>query len=135
MRGVVGVALDIVGGFLVASAVMAAILFVRFVIAYANADGRSPFQSALSRTGKWTFGLVAGVFSTVAVGLVQFGDLVGMTVGFIVGHPYFASNFGVAGVGAGALSGMWTLTAQQYLGVALAIVGLVFLVVEVDDAV
>jgi len=134
MRGVVSV-VDLLGGLLAALGAFLAIVAVRFVIAYANADTRRPFATAVTRTGRWTFGLLGGVFGAVALGLVQFGDLVGGFVGFVVSHPYFASNFGIAGVGAGAISGMFQLTTQQFLGIAFVIVGAVFVAMEADDVV
>ncbi|WP_226010521.1 hypothetical protein [Halomicrobium salinisoli] len=128
---------DPVAGLLAAVGVLGAIVGLRFLIALARvSDTESPLRRAVSRTGQWAMALAAGVGSAAGLGLVQFGDLVGGFVQFVVGHPYFVSNIGVIGLGAGGLSGAFQLSTSQFVGIAMAIVGAVFIAMEVseDDA-
>ena len=111
-------------------AILGAVVLLRFGVAYARSEDLSV---SWDRTTKWVTGVAMAIAGAVSLGLVQFGDLIGMGFEFIVGHPYFVSNFGVAGLGAGALSGVISLTTSQYVGIALALIGVVFLVVEVDE--
>ncbi|WP_436931674.1 hypothetical protein [Halosimplex halobium] len=128
--------LDLVGGLLMGLLLMLLIVLGRFLVAYARVrDRRDALSTATAITGRWTLGLILGGASAAAVGLVQFGDIVGMTVGFIVGHPYFVTNFGILGLGGAGLSGLISISGQQFVGAGMVIVGAVFLTVEVDDAV
>jgi hypothetical protein len=128
--------IDFVGAFLMGLLLVVLIVLGRFLIAYSRVrDRRDALSRAFAITGKWTLMVIVGGMSAVAVGLVNFADVVNVAFGFIVGHPYFVSNFGVSGLGAGALSGVFPVTGQQFVGVGLLIVGVVFLSVEVDDAV
>jgi len=137
MRGVVRVPLDLMAGLLATIAVIGGAIALRFGVAYARARDRrreSPLRYAVTQTGEWTIGIAVGIGGAVAMGLVQFGDIIGTLFGFIGGHPYFASNLGVIGLGAGALSGLVSLSTDQFVGIALMLVGAVFLATEVDDA-
>ncbi|WP_424001196.1 hypothetical protein ACOZ4I_15715 [Haloarcula salina] len=111
-------------------AILGALVLVRFGIAYARSDDLSV---SWDRTTKWVTGVAMAVGAAVSMGLIQFGDLVGMAVEFVVSHPYFVTNIGITGLGAGSLSGMFTLSTSQFVGIAFLIVGIVFLVVEVDE--
>lgn len=116
-----------IGAFL---AIMLLVFAVRFVIAYARTG--TPWM-AWDKTTKWATGIALAVGSATTMGLIQFGDLVGGAAAFIGGHPYFVSNIGITGLGAGALSGLVQLSTDQFVGIAIAIVGLVMLLVEVDE--
>lgn len=116
-----------IGAFLL---IMGAFVLARFLIAYARSDDLSV---SWDRTTEWVTAIAMGIGGAVTMGLVQFGDLIGMAVEFIVSHPYFVSNFGITGLGAGALSGLFTLTTSQFVGIAVMVIGVVFLVVEVDE--
>ncbi|PSQ06654.1 hypothetical protein BRC92_00345 [Halobacteriales archaeon QS_4_69_31] len=127
-------------GLSMAIVVAVLVVSVRFLIAWANArdstrGDESPLREALERTGNWTYGLIAGAFGAGALGLMQFGDIVGHVLEFVVSHPYFASNVAIGGLGAGGIGGWIPLTASQYAGIAMMVVGAVFLFTEVDDAV
>lgn len=122
--------LNIMAGVGAFVAILGAVVLLRFGVAYARSEDLSV---SWDRTTKWLTGVAMAIGAAVSLGLVQFGDLIGMAVEFIVSHPYFVSNFGVAGLGAGALSGVFSLTTSQFVGIALALIGLVFLVVEVDE--
>ncbi|GGN92261.1 hypothetical protein [Haloarcula pellucida] len=111
-------------------AILGVVILARFGIAYARSDDLSV---SWDRTTRWTMMLATGVAGAVTVGLIQFGDLVGMAVEFVVSHPYFVTNIGITSLGAGALSGLFTLSTGQFVGIAMMLVGLVFLVVEVDQ--
>ena len=85
-------------------AILGAVVLLRFGVAYARSEDLSV---SWDRTTKWVTGVAMAIGGAVSLGLVQFGDLIGMIIEFIVSHPYFVSNFGVAGLGAGALSGVF----------------------------
>ncbi|QLH83221.1 hypothetical protein [Halosimplex pelagicum] len=128
--------LDFVGAFLMGFVLVLLVVLGRFLMAYARVrDRRDALSTATAITGRWALALILGGMSAVAVGLVQFGDIVGVAFGFIVGHPYFVTNFGILGIGAGGLSGLISISGQQFIGIGMLIVGVVFLSVEVDDAV
>jgi len=116
-----------VGAFL---AIMTLVFGVRFAIAYARTG--TPWM-AWDKTTKWATGIALAIGSATTAGLIQFGDLVGGLFEFVVGHPYVVSNFGITGLGAGALSGLFQITTSQFVGTAIAIVGLVMVFVEVDE--
>jgi len=128
--------LDMLGGLAIFLLVIVGVVAARFLIALANASGdERTLSTAFRKTGQWTLIVATGLGSAAALGLIQFGDLIGGAFGFFVSHPYFASNFGIAGIGAGALAGLVDISAQQFAGIALMIIGIVFVSVEVDDAV
>ncbi|QIO23091.1 hypothetical protein [Haloarcula sp. JP-L23] len=122
--------MDPVAGIGAFVAILGTVFLLRFAVAYARSEDLSV---SWDRTTQWVTAIAMAVGGAVMMGLVQFGDLVGMAIEFIVSHPYFVSNFAVGGLGAGAISGVFTLTVSQYVGIALAIIGLVFIVVEVDE--
>lgn len=137
MRGVIlRMPLDMLGGIAAFGAILLGIVGLRFAIALANASGdEGALSTAFARTGRWSLMLASGIGSAAAVGLIQFGDLVGGAFAFLVGHPYFASNFGILGIGAGALSGLVSLSPQQFVGIGIMIVGIVMVSVEADNVV
>lgn len=113
------------------------VLVLRMVIAYLNtpdmADDR--FQRALNRTARWVGMIVGGITVAIATGLVQFGEIVTLLTDLIGGSPFLVSNLAGIGLGAATLSGLLDLSTDQYVGIALAIVGGVFVLSEVvDDA-
>lgn len=110
--------------------IFGAVLLLRFGVAYARSED---LRVSFDRTTQWTMAVAMAVGSAVSFGLIQFGDLVTGAVEFIVTHPYFVSNFGITGLGAGALSGVFSLSTDQFIGIAIALIGLVFIVVEVDE--
>lgn len=107
------------------------VLLVRFLIAAANTGDLS--ESA-QRTGMWAGMVVGGLFSASMTGLMNFGDVLGGFFGFVGTHPFVASNLGGIGLGALSLSGLVSLSASQYVGIALLLVGAVFVVMEVTEA-
>jgi uncharacterized membrane protein YedE/YeeE len=116
---------------LVAVILSAAVLIVagRYVVAYLNtsemADDR--FQMATNRTARWLGMLFGGVVVAIGTGLVQGADILGMAANFVGGHPFIVSNLAGISLGAGALSGVFQLTVDQYVGIAMMIVAGVFL--------
>lgn len=112
------------------------VLGVRYLIAYLNtpdgADDR--FQRALNRTGRWLGMIAGGVVVAVATGLVQFGEIVTLLTDLIGGSPFLVSNLAGIGLGAATLSGLLDLSPDQYVGIALAIVGAVFVISEVTES-
>ncbi|WP_135304117.1 hypothetical protein [Haloarcula amylovorans] len=111
-------------------AILGAFVLVRFGIAYARSEDLSV---SWDRTTKWVTSVAMAIGAATSFGLIQFGDLIGMAIEFVVSHPYFVTNFGIAGIGAGALSGVFNISTSQYVGIVVAIVGLVFIFVEVDE--
>lgn len=122
--------LDVVAGLLLAMVVGGLILGARFYIAYRRADDN--IGEAAARTGRWTFAIVGGAFAAGATGLVQLGDILSQVFGFIVAHPFFVSNFGTIGLGALGISGSIIITSDQYIGLAIVVVGIVFVLQGVD---
>jgi hypothetical protein len=120
---------------LVATILVAAVAIVagRYVVAYLNtsemADDR--FQMATNRTARWLGMLFGGVVTTVVIAIVQGADILGMAANFIGGHPFIVSNLAGISLGAGALSGVFQLTVDQYVGIAMMLVGATFLIQEV----
>lgn len=108
---------------------------LRYIIAYLNtpesADNRA--QLALQMTSATVVTVVGGIAAAIGIGLVQFGDIAAMVTMFIGNHPFIVSNLAGIGLGAGALSGLLELSADQYIGIALMIVAGVFIASEVTD--
>jgi len=125
---------DMLAGLGAALAVLLVPLALRFIVALVRSDGDSPVRSAFMKTGKWSLGIAGAIGSATALGVVEFWEVVASAVGFVAAHPFIASNVGSIGLGAGALSGVVSLSPAQFVGIALGIVGLVFVVVEVDNA-
>ena len=125
--------IDLVAGILGGVAVLGLLVGLRWLVAYLRADGDSPLRTAFSRTGKWSMALVGGVGGASALGVLSLADVAGQLFAFVAGHPYCAVNLGTIGLGAGVLSGVLSLSTSQYIGVAVAFVGVVMLVVEVED--
>lgn len=105
----------------------------RYIAAYLNAPGSAEdrFEWATNRTAGWLSMIVGGVVAAAGIGIVQGVDIVAQISMFIAGHPFAFSNLAAIGLGAGALSGLLELTVDQYVGVAMAIVGGTFLLQEV----
>jgi hypothetical protein len=118
--------------FLWAVGALLAVLATRFAIAYLNTSGSDRFQKALNRTARWLGIVVGGLTVAASVGLVQFGDIIGQIFAFIGGHPFVVSNLAGISIGAGVMSGVLDLTVDQYVGIALAIAGAVFVLSEVE---
>jgi len=126
--------LDVMGGLLAGVGALVAILSVRWIIALVQSeDSESPLRMATEKTGRWSMAIVGAIAGLTGTGLVQFNEVVVGAISFVTTHPYFVSNFGLGALGAGALSGVLDVSTGQYIGIALAVIGLVFLVVEVND--
>jgi len=120
---------------LIDAAVMALVALVvltggRFLVALASGeDPRDSFEI----TGRWTFGLLGAATAVGAMGLVQLADIVGMLTMFVGSHPLAFSNGLVAGLGAFVAGGWLDIGPAQFIGVSLMLVGVVMLLLEVDD--
>jgi len=123
-------ALDLFGGVLLALGVAVVLIGLRFLVALARGEEA---REALDITGRWTFGLIGGALAVGTMGLVQLGDVVGMLTVFIGQHPFAVSNGLITGLGAGLAAGLVDLSAEQFVGLAIAIVGVVMLVYEVGE--
>jgi hypothetical protein len=116
---------------LIAVILSAAVVIVlgRYLVAYLNtpesADDR--FQMATNRTARWLGMLFGGLVVAIGTGLVEGADILAMGADFIGGHPFIVSNLAGISLGAGALSGVFELTVDQYVGIAMMIVAGVFL--------
>lgn len=106
-----------------------AIVLGRYLVAYLNAPemAEDRFQWATNRTARWLGMLFGGLVVAVGTALVQGADILGMVSQFIGGHPFIVSNLAGISLGAGALSGVFELTVDQYVGIAMMIVAGVFL--------
>jgi cobalamin biosynthesis protein CbiD len=120
----------VVDGLLLALGALVLIVGLRYLLALARGEG---LREAAMMTGRWTWALIGGIFAVGAMGLVQFGDLVGMAVEFIATSPFGVSNALLTGLGAFVAGGWLELSASQFVGVAIALVGLVMLAYEVSD--
>lgn len=118
--------------FLWAVGALLAVLVARFAIAYLNTSGSDRLEKSLNRTTRWLGIVVGGLVAAAGFGLVQFGDIVGQVFAFVGGHPFVVSNLAGIGLGAGVLSGVVSLSVDQYVGIALAIAGAVFILSEVE---
>ena len=117
-------------GLLLAVAALLVTVSVRFLVALARGE---PADDALSITGRWTAGIAGAAFAAGGVGLVQLADAVGMLTMFVGSHPLAVSNGLVAGLGAFVAGGFLELSAPQYLGLSVALVGATMLLYEVAD--
>lgn len=120
----------VLDGLLLALGLAVVLVGLRFLIALARGEEA---REALDITGRWAFGLLGGAFAIGAMGLVEFGDIVGMLTMFISTHPFAVSNGVVTALGAFVAGGWLELSAEQFVGVAIALVGVVMLVYEVGD--
>jgi hypothetical protein len=118
-------------GLLMLLAATVLLLGVRWLVALAN--GEDPRDAALI-TGRWTAGLLGAAGAAGALGLVQLADIVGMVTMFVGNHPFAVSNGLVAGLGAFVADGSLALSSGQFLGIAVAIAGVVMLFSEVSSA-
>lgn len=121
---------DPMNGVILALGALVIILAGRTALAYSR--GKDP-GAALAATGRWTFAVVGGIFTAGFTGLAQAGDLVAQLTAFIAGHPFAVSNAGVGLLGWLGFSGQIALGPNQFVGLALAIVGAVWVVRGVDD--
>ncbi|MBO4248374.1 hypothetical protein IL252_11170 [Halomicrobium sp. IBSBa] len=124
--------LDLLAGAGALFGVLALVFVGRYAVAYARSDD---FEVAWDRTTQWTMAVAMGLGAAVSTGLIQLGDLLAAGFEFVVGHPFAVSNLGITGLGAGALSGVVSLSSSQFVGLAVMIVGAILLFVEVDDLV
>lgn len=108
------------------------VVVLRFLIAAVNTEG--DLQDSVGKTAMFVGLVVGSVLAALATGLASFGDIIGQIVAFVGGHPFVASNLAGIGLGGAALSGLVTLSADQYVGIALLLVGAVFVVQEVSEA-
>jgi len=117
---------------LVATILVAAVAIVagRYLVAYLNAPQREdePFRWAADRTARWLGMLFGGLVVAISTGLVEGADILAMVANFIGGHPFVVSNLAGISLGAGALSGVFELTTDQYVGLSMMIVAGVFLI-------
>lgn len=132
--------LDVVGAAIIFSVGMALIVAVRWLTAWLRArmgdaekaPDASAVEFASDRTARWVGTVIAGIAGAVGIGLVQFADVVGMATMFLGQHPLAAVYAGVAGLGALVIEGFVSMSGERYLGVALAVLGLVMVAIEVD---
>jgi hypothetical protein len=117
---------------LIGVGVVAAVLFGRFLVAAVNTEG--DLSESLGRTGMWAGMVLGGLVAASATGIANFGDIFAGFIGFVGSHPFVVSNLGGIGLGALSLSGTVSLSTSQYVGLALLLVGAVFVVTEVDSA-
>ncbi|WP_254271094.1 hypothetical protein [Haloarcula marina] len=122
--------LDLLAGAGAVAAVLGLVFLARFGVAYARSED---LEIAWDRTTKWAMTLAMGLGAAVSVGLIELGAVVSGGFEFIVGHPFVVSNLGVTGLGAGALSGLFTLSTGQFIGLALMLIGVVFVFGRVDE--
>jgi len=113
-----------------AVAAVLALVSVRFLVAVAR--GEEP-EKAFEITSRWSAGLVGAAGAAGALGLVQLADIVGMITMFVGSHPLAVSNGLVAGLGAFVAGGFLELSAGQFIGLSIAIVGAVMLFYEVES--
>lgn len=121
---------DLMTGALAAFSVMGLFTALRFAVAYARSESLSV---SWNRTTKWITGIALAFGAAVSTGLVQFGDLITGLVQYVVSHPFLVSNAGLTGLGVGALNGVVNVSTSQYIGIAVMLVGAVFLLVEADE--
>lgn len=121
----------LVQGLLLALGLAVVLIGLRFLIALARGEEA---REALDITGRWTVGLLGGAFAVGGMGLVELGDIVGMLTVFVGSHPFAVSNGLITGLGAGLAAGVLELGPQQFVGVAIAIIGVTLLVYEVSSA-
>ena len=120
---------SLVNGLLVALAAVLALVVGRFLVALARDE--EP-RDALEITGRWSAGIAGAAGAAGAMGLVQFADIVAAATGFIGTHPFAVSNGAVTALGAFVAGGWLDLSSGEFVGVAIALVGAVMLLYEVD---
>lgn len=120
---------------LLAVGALVGVFVVRYAIAYLNTPDMAEdrFQRALNKTARWGGVVFGGIVMAVATGLVTFGEVLDLITQLIGGAPFLVSNLAGIGLGAATLSGLLQLSPDQYIGIALAIVGGVFLISEVVE--
>jgi hypothetical protein len=116
---------------LIGVGVVVLVLLGRFLVAAVNTEG--DLSESLGRTGVWAGMILGGLVAASATGIANFGDIIGGFVNFVASHPFVASNLGGISLGALSLSGTVSLSTSQYVGLALLLVGAVFVVTEVDS--
>ena len=123
---------DLVEGLLLVLGVAVVLTGTRFLLALAR--GEDPRESFMI-TGRWSLSLLAAAGAAGSMGLIQLGDIVGMATTFISTHPFAVSNGIVAGLGAAVSGGLLSVSPAQFMGIAIAVVGLVMLLYEVEEEV
>lgn len=124
---------DVVALLIVVIGVPLLVVAGRYIAAYLNAPESTDdrFEWATNRTARWLGMIVGGVIASAGIAIVQGVDIIAMLTQFIGGHPFIVSNLGAIGLGAGALSGLFDLAVDQYVGIALMVVAGTFLISEV----
>ena len=122
---------SLVEGFLLALGTAVFLVGGRFLIALARRDGDA--SEALQRTGRWSMAVIFGAGAAGSVGLIQLGDILGSATGFIATHPFAVSNGLITGLGAGVSAGLLSPSPEQFVGLAMVLVGLVLVTYEVAD--
>lgn len=123
----------VLNGLLIAGVALAALIgaiLVRFLIALAN--GENDVNDAARISGRWTGLVLGGAASAGAMGLVQFGDIIGMFTMFIGQHPFAVTNIGIAGLGAALIEGFVSLSTLHYLAIAVGLMGVTLILTEVE---
>jgi drug/metabolite transporter (DMT)-like permease len=90
-------------------------------------------EEPIATANMWVGALAGGVASVVGMALASGADVLVMLAELVAGNPVAVSNFGVAALGAAAIEGLLSMSGQQYLGIAMAIVGAVLVVREGYD--
>jgi hypothetical protein len=124
---------DVVALLVVVIGVPLLVVAGRYIAAYLNAPDSTDdrFEWATNRTARWLGMIVGGVIASAGIAIVQGVDIIAMLTQFVGGHPFIVSNLGAIGLGAGALSGLFDLAVDQYVGIALVVVAGTFLISEV----
>ena len=129
-----GFTFDLISGLYLAAGTFGLVLLVllgRYAVAYRN--NRGDAGEALTDTGRWIFAVVGGAFVAGFTGLAQAGDIIAQITAFIASHPFSVSNLGVTAVGWLGYSGAISLGPREFVGIAIAIIGFVFIVQGVQD--
>jgi len=122
--------LDLVGGLALLVATALVLVVGRTLVAIAR--GEDP-REAVEITGRWSASILGAAGAAGAMGLVELADVLGMVVAFIGSHPLAVSNGLVTGLGAAVSGGIFSPTPEQFVGIALMLVGLTMVVYNVGD--
>lgn len=121
---------SVINGVLLALGAFVVLVIGRFIVALANGED---LEDAAGLTGRWTGALLGGIAAAGALGLVEFADIVGMLTMLIGQHPMAVANIGIAGIGAAVISGIVEMSVEQYLGVAIGLLGITMILREVEN--
>lgn len=120
----------VLNGLLLALGAFALLVVGRMLLNLAKGNN---VRDSVTETGRWTSMILGSLFAVGGMGLVEFADILGMVTNFVGSHPFAVSNGLTAALGALGLAGFVEVSASQYLGAGLVIVGGVMLVYEVSD--